>query len=885
MRRLLTLLITSIVFLSAATPALASPNYVMVPKNLRFDHLTIEDGLSQNAVLTTLQDSRGYLWIGTQDGLNRYDGLALTIYRNEAGDPNSLSHSSILALTEDKSGFLWIGTWGGGLNRFDPVTGAFSAFQHDPANLTSLSNDTVTDLLLARDGSLWVATLGGLDHMNSDGSFSHYRNDPANPKSLSASNISCLLQDSAGNIWVGTGFMTSGNGLNRLNPDGTFMRYLNDPNNPSSLASNNIASLFMDGDGTLWVGTGGYSLPGAGLDRFNSNGSFKHYRNDPANSQSLAADNIMSIYQDATGSIWLGLWGGGVDLFDPSLALPYFSHSRNDPYDDQSLSADIVWDIYGDRSGVIWVGTLNGGMNKFAPLTRQFALYTHHPADPHSLGFNVIGGFYEDNNDGLWINTWGGGLEYFNRLTGKFSHYRHDPNDPKSLISDNVMTVFQDKAGTFWVGTMNGLTKFDRGTRTFTPVLHDPANPDSIISDSISRIENATPGKVWFATLGGLDLYDYASGKFSHYLNNPDDPRSISSNSIVSMFKDRDGTLWLGTWGSGLNRMNADGTFTRFKHDSKDPKSISEDSIWVIQQDSNGTLWIGTQIGLNRMNPDGSFTAYHIKDGLPNETIMGILEDQDGRLWISTGNGLARFDPEKQTFKVFDARDGLQSNEFNSSAYYKDIFGNLYFGGVHGFNMFNPRNVRENTLPPPVVVSRFLVFNQPVQADLSGKKKLEVPYRQNFIAFEFAALDYQSPQKNQYAYKLEGFDSDWVYSGGRRYASYTNLPGGEYIFQVKAANSDGVWNETGVSIPITITPPFWGTWWFQGGIGLLLIGILAAGYTIRVRSIQGQKRALETEVAQRTEELRLAQKNWPNMPRKNFRFRRHASGLFSTVQQ
>lgn len=834
----------------------AEPTPPPIPKNIRFERLGLEDGLSQSAILATLQDHQGYLWFGTQDGLNRYDGYSFTVFRHDAEDSNSLSSSGILSLAEDADGYLWIGTWGGGLNRYNPITEKFTAYQNNPNNPSSLSEDTITDLLIAHDGTMWIATHGGLNRMNPDGTFTRFQHT-ADVHSLSADNLSVLFEDREGTLWIGTGFGIEGNGLNRMNADGTFTRYLHDPNNPNSLNSNNIGTIFQDDLGNLWIGTGGYSLAGGGLDYMTNpvSGTFTHFQHDPDNLTSLSADNVMSLWQDPDGLLWIGTWGGGINLYDPNRLPAIFHHVVNDPYNPHSLSFDVVWDIFSDRSGIVWVGTVPGGISKFTPRSAQFDLYQVQPAIPNSLQNEIISGFFEEPDDTFWVTTWGGGFARFDHNTGAFFHYRHDPADPQSLPNDVVSVLYKDSTGKYWIGTSIGTFLFEPSSETFTPVLRNPDDPASNITATTNSITEDKAGFVWISTLEGLEKYDPKTQRITPYLNDPEKPGSLSADICTQVFVDREGTVWVGTWGGGLNRYDPQtGTFTRYAH-TDDPGSLSNDAVWTFQQDHLGQLWIGTEGGLNRMNADGTFTSYRLKDGLPNENVSGIEEDAEGNLWISTGNGLARFDPVAETFKVFSTRDGLQSNEFNSGASFKDRAGLMYFGGVHGFNVFDPAQIRDNQTPPPIVISTFRVFNEPLPVDLSGKTRLEIPYWQNFIAFEYAALDFQDPQKNQYAYQLEGFDSGWIEAGDRRYASYTSLPAGNYTFRVKASNSDGLWNETGVAIPLTIIPPLWQRWWFLTGAGFLALGLVVFAFVARLRSLHSQQAHLERLVVHRTAEL------------------------------
>jgi hypothetical protein len=335
---------------------------------------------------------------------------------------------------------------------------------------------------------------------------------------------------------------------------------------------------------------------------------------------------------------------------------------------------------------------------------------------------------------------------------------------------------------------------------------------------------------------------------------------------VVSLHIDSQNTLWIGTWGGGLNELDLNNpkswdaalaSFIQYRNVTDDPSSLSEDSVWTIHESVDGYLWLGTQLGLNRFDPaEKTFKHYTEKQGLPNNVVLGILEDDSGHLWITTNNGLAQFNPQSGKFTIYDSSDGLQSNEFNSNAYYRASNGTMYIGGINGFNLFNPEEIKPNPVPPPVVLTGFDVFNEPLSIDLSGREPIRLNYRQDFISFEFAAFDFQAPQKNQYAYMLEGFNEDWIHAGNRRYATYTNLPGGQYIFRVKASNSDGIWNETGAAIPVMIAPPVWRTWWFNGALIVVLGVLVASGFRMRFNSIQEQNVRLETEVSERTSELR-----------------------------
>jgi len=837
---------------------------------IRFEHLSIEDGLSQNAGLDIFQDSRGYLWIGTQDGLNCYDGYSFKTYKHDPDDPTSISSNSILKIMEDRNGDLWIGTWSGGLNRFDPVTGQFTRFQHDPNNPASLSDDTVTALKIDSEGILWVGTLAGLDRYDAKTStFEHFRNDPNDPKSLGSNAISTIFEDSQRQLWIGTGAIgTEGAGLNRFDPStGKVVRYQHDESDPQSLSSNNIPSLYEAGDGTFWIATGGFSLQGDGLNHFNPNtGKVEHFTYDADNPHSIGGNDLMSLWGDSSGTLWIGTWANGLSRME--LSRPgYFTRYQNDPYFADSLSGNEVWSLFKDRLGILWVGTSHSGINKLSANTGDFSLYQNNPSDPTSLSINATGAFAEDQQGYIWVATWGAGLDRFNPSTGQFMHYRHDPENINSLSDNSFMAVSVDKDNNIWAGTLGkGLNRLDPSTGKVVHYLHDATDPSSIADDNIAAIIQDKQGGLWIGTFGGLSHYDPATNTFTNYSNDPEKPASISHNMVVSLYIDSKNNLWAGTWGGGLNRMDLNSidhldprraSFTHYHSNPDDPSSLSEDSVWTIHESPDGSLWLGTQLGLNHLNPDTQkFTHYTEKQGLPNNVVLGILEDDSQNLWLTTNNGLAKLDPQTGKFVVYDSTDGLQSNEFNSNAYYRASDGTMYVGGINGFNIFRPGNIEPNPVPPQVALTNFEIFSEPQAINLSGQEPIRLNYKQDFISFEFAAFDFQAPPKNQYAYMLEGFDKDWIDAGSRRYASYTNLPGGEYTFRMKAANSDGTWNNTGIAIPVIITPPVWKTWWFIAAVVVGVGTLVAAGFRWRLNSIREQTLRLEMEVAERTAELR-----------------------------
>ena len=819
--------------------------------HIRFDHYSVEQGLSMSVAQCILQDSRGFLWIGTEDGLNRFDGYSFKVYRHDPKDANSLSNSHIRSICEDQSGVLWIGTYGGGLNRFDPETGQFTHYRNDPDDPSSLSNNQVLSVREDRTGALWIGTRGGgLNRFDRETeTFTHYQNDPDDPHSLSNNVVNSILEDSSGMLWVGTD-----GGLNRLDREtDRCIRYQNDPGDPHSLSGNSIECIHEDRSGVLWVGTAD-----RGVNRFHrETETFVHYQHDPDDPHGLSSDVVSSILEDSAGVLWVGT-DGGLNRFDRESER--LTRYQNDPSDPDSLSDNVVYALLEDQSGGLWIGTHGGGLNRYDRRREQFAHYQSDPDDPNSLSENTIWSIYEDRAGVLWIGTDGGGLNRFDREKGQWRHYRNAPDDPHSLSNDAVVAIYEDESGVLWLGTWGGgLDRFDPETEQFAHYQSDPDAPHSLSSNVVWFIHEDRYGALWIGTSYGLNRFDRETETFTRYFHDPDDPFTLSDNAVGPIYQDRSGMLWIGTH-NGLNRFDPDTEqFTRYQNDPDDPQSLSHSIVFSIHEDQSGALWLGTWGGgLNKFDwESGTFTHYRVKDGLSNDVVYGILEDDHGNLWLSTNNGISKFDPRTETFRNYDEGDGLQGPEFDYNAYFKSESGEMFFGGVNGFNAFYPDRVRDNPYAPPIVLTSLTQGGEDVDVGKAVESVTEVTFHwpSNFFEFEFAALSYAQPEENQYAYMLEGFD-DWNYIGTRRFGKYTNLPGGTYTLRLKGSNNDGKWNEEGASVKVTIVPPFWATWWFRGIVALVLVGGAIGGYRLRVRSIEARSRELETQVEQRTAELR-----------------------------
>jgi two-component system sensor histidine kinase ChiS len=817
---------------------------------IRFDHISIDAGLSQSVITSIYQDSQGFMWFGTQDGLNRYDGYEFKVFKQDPEDPNSLSSNFILSIFEDREGTLWFGTNGGGLNSYDRETEQFTRYINNPTDPHSLSSNFVSQIYEDHEGLFWVGTLGGgLELLDRQlGRFSHFQNDPEDPRSLGGNTVFAIFEDHEGTLWIGT----NPGGLNRLDrTSDQFTVYQNDPLDPESINSNNVTSICEDRTGKLWVGTNN-----AGLNRFDpQRETFISLQNNPDDSESLSHNNVTAIIEDRAGTIWVTTNGGGVNQLNRETRS--FIRHQNIPKDPRSLSNDQVFSIWEDRAGVIWIGTFGGGINKFDPEKHKFMLYQSDPDNPNSLNNDQIWAIHEDDQGLLWIGTNLGGLNRLDRETGEWRHYTNDPENPRTISDNWVMSIHEDQDGIFWIGTGAGsLNRFDPEREVFTAY----GNLNSILSIHEDRF-----GVLWVSSLGGgLNRFDRETGQFRAYQNIPNDPSSLSANTVTILYDDQDGDLWVGTY-NGLNRLDRETeTFTRYLN-TGDRNSLVNNGVLCIHQDRTGVLWIGTSGGLDRYDPriDG-FWHYREKDGLPNEFIYGIMEDDNGYLWLTTNNGVSKFDPQTETFKNYNTSDGLQSNEFNQGAYFRSSSGEMFIGGIDGFNAFYPDQITDSYYTPPIVITEFQLFNEtveigdesPLDKPIHQTEEITLSYQDDFFSFEFAALHYSNPQENQYAYIMENLDKDWNYIGTRRFAGYTKVPPGDYTFRVIGSNRDGIWNEAGASIRITVTPPFWQTWWFRIIVAAVLVGGTFGYISMRVRAIEAQRKRLEILVDERTKELK-----------------------------
>jgi ligand-binding sensor domain-containing protein/signal transduction histidine kinase len=824
--------------------------------DLKFTHLTTNDGLSQGYVTAILQDRRGFMWFATRDGLNRYDGNTFVVYKNSPNDPGSLSSNFIQDLIEDDRGYLWVAS-NTGVNKFDPITERCTRYLHDANNPYSLGGAYVTSIAEDSRGYFWFGTqASGLDKFDpTTGKFTHYRNDS---DGQFVGRIAHVIADSHRDVWF-----VGERGLFRLNQQTA--QIARPPATRNGLTGENV---YEDELGNLWMLA---NSPMVGLVKYDPHAErLTRYPLAAGAAGGLASTkNGGSVNSNLLADGQNGLWvasSEGLYYFDRRTErFTYkFQHDESNLH---SLDSNAVLSVYRDRGGVLWVGTENAGLNILNFQQQQFVHYRHRPADPNSLSPGRVKAIYRDSNGVLWVGFFPRALDRLDRKAGQITHYVPNPGDENALGTGiNVNTIYRDAAGYLWIGGGgSGVDRFDERTGRFKHYRHNPDDPGSLLSDNVISIYGDRNRQTWVGGQTGISRFDPVTGRFTNYLPVPSNPNSLQ-NWIWAIYQDRSGTLWLGTFGGALIRFDDKAkTFVAYTPDPGDPHRLNGGGITSIHEDRTGTLWVGGFDGLYRYNrQSGAFTRYTESQGLPSSTIRCIQEDGVGRLWLSTQKGISRFDPRTETFRNYDVSDGLQSNEFSDGCY-QGPDGEIFFGGSNGFNAFFPENVRDNRYVPPVVITSFNIFNKTVPVGTKSVLKKAIPYvdsltlsyRENVFSFEFAALSYANSQKNRYRYKLEGFDPGWnEVSSKQRLATYTNLDPRKYVFRVQASNSDGVWNEEGVSLPIVITPPWWNTNWFRALCAAAFMALLWLAYRFRIGQLQ-EKFSLASE-ARLTERMSIA---------------------------
>ncbi|WP_228895504.1 two-component regulator propeller domain-containing protein [Pseudoduganella aquatica] len=827
------------------------------PRTLRFEQLDVQDGLAQESVLAVAQDQQGFMWFGSQAGLSRYDGARILTYRNAVSDPRSLADNWVRVLHVDRAGRMWIGT-DGGLDRYEPLTQSFTHFPPSEPAKRGNGNRHVRAIVDDGSGGLWIGTSDGLQHFDpATGRYTYWHHDAELPGSLGSDQVNALARDAAGRLWVGTAA-----GLDLLEPGAQAFRHFKVEAAPDTRFEA-VLSLFADKNHVLWIGTM------AGIEQWKlAKGAEAPQRRRLSEKQGLKPGVVTVIYQDVEGTLWAGSQTEGLFRWRP--AEDRFVQYRHQVSDPHSLADNYVSALFRDRLGTMWVGTWYSGVSRVDLGSGGFARLVHDAERPRSLSDNKVRAIVDAGGGKLWLGN-NDGLTLYDPISGEGQVFRDPAPDFADVRDPQVISLWKEKNGsTLWVGGRNGLRRFDTATRRYQRVRAWHSDPDG---DNVRNIVGDRGGVLWVATRGGLHRYDPKTGASHTYRHDPADSNSLADNVVRPILEDRRGALWVGTF-NGLDLLDRQsGRFRHFHHDPKDPASLSHDEVHYLFEDKQGVIWVGTAAGLNRMEQaaDGTvrFKRYQRKDGLADDAIAGILDDEQGHLWLSTNTGITRLSVPGGEVRNYAGADGTIEGAYFDGAALRTPDGTMYFGGFNGVTAFAPGEIRENSVAPTVAITDFQIFNKSVKAGQDGERSvlksaiehtaaLTLREEDSVFSLEFAALHYAAPQRNRYAYQLQGFDHDWVVTdAGKRFATYTNLDPGRYVFRVKAANKDGIWNDNAATLEITILPPLWKTWWFRGGMALLLLGSAYGVYRVRMRQLRGQKTRLEQQVGLRTAEVEL----------------------------
>ncbi|MFC1775746.1 two-component regulator propeller domain-containing protein [Pseudomonadota bacterium] len=845
-------------------------------KNIRFDRITIDQGLPDQFVHSIAQDSQGFMWFATANGLAKYDGYRFTVYKHGPDDPDSLSSNQVITVYVDRQGALWVGT-DDGLDRFNREQESFTHFKHDPEDLTSIGGKVVPTIFEDHEGVLWVGHwFAGLSKFDRpSGTFTRYRHDPDDSKSLPAGAVREIYEDRSGVLWIGTHAFGGVGDLARFEPETeNFSRFFTcDPKQSQCaqpLSSNDrppvsqVSEIFEDQAGNMWIGVND-------LVRYDpDSNTYIRYFHDPEVLNSPLGNSITGeIVEDSTGRLWFADSFKGLTSFDPMTQT--FNHYRHDPANPDSIGSNRLFTLYQDQGGIIWVASYDNGLSKFDPHSLAFGHYKHEPNDPNSLSPHFNGVFAEDQNGQLWVA--GNGLSKIDRSSGIVSTYQHDPDNPTSLHNNDIRSMHTARSGLLWIGTADGLSQFDTETETFN---YYPVFPGIVDSNSpqpgdvsVISISEDPAGFLWLGTQTTISHFDPATGTVIHYLANADRSEAPHGDQFDNSMAGDDGTVWFTSQSAGLNRFDPrTRVFTHYIHDPENPDSLPQGALDAIWQDQYGAIWVGTMSGLGQLDPEnGVFKRYTGNGNFPKGRVNEIMSDGSGNLWIGThSEGLWKLNPVTGGFTAYDVNDGLARGPISRGLLSQS--GELIFGTSGGINIFDPETLVEQHQDTTVVITDFLLLNEPVPVSREARETplvkhinvttdIALTYKDYLFSFEFAALNDFNPMATRYAYMLEGFDKDWIETdASRRVATYTNIPSGEYVLHLKARNRDGSWSLNNPSIRLSILPPWWQTLWAYGLYVLAFLFALFAYIRLRTLSITRRAQLLEQTVEERTAQIR-----------------------------
>ena len=879
--------------------------------DIRFNRITINEGLSLSSVYCIFQDSKGFMWFGTEDGLNKYDGENFIVYRALSNSNNSLANKWIELIYEDNLGIFWFGSRGG-LTRFDPYTETFLQYKSSLPEPHQLLNDTVTQIYQVSNDQILIGTSKGLNQIDlktlecSEAPLSDISSnssvvsiEPVDKENYVIAFTNGLFQVNAtknkvcpiqldnniriknltmheNRVWIGTD-----NGIYFYNNIDC------DKSNESIRAKKlkeaggiNVDQILIDEAANMWISTE------EGLYRKDTTSKIKLLILSLTLSHSLALVTTENLLQDLEGNIWYTTHGNGVYRIDKQSG--EVENLKNNPCDHESLSENSINCIYQDKSGSLWFGTFGAGISVYSPFAHKFKLLHKDPMRENTLASNFVWSILEDSKGRIWIGTNDKGISLYSPKTKHFTHFDHEQGNPNSLPQTSVREIYEDSEGIIWIGTDGGgLGKFNEKTESFFQYYAGPANQATLSDNSVRVVYEDKAGYLWIGTRNGLNRFDKKSYTFKQYLHDPENDKSISHNFVYSaIVEDSQSNLWVGTYGGGLNKLDAENDeFERFVNDPENPNTLSDNIVFSIYEDEKGMIWIGTNSGLNKYNPTtDQFNRFGFEHGLPNEVIYGILPDNSGNLWLSTNLGICRFNKHDSTVINYNVTHGLQSNEFNGGAFHRGYSGNLYFGGVYGLNFIDPDVVGENTDHSQLVLSGLEILGNDVKVrsgvnnnkrnrvvmdsvhyfipqHISYAKELLLDYDIRYFSLEFVDLGNMNNSNISYAYIMEGLDDSWHNSGSRNYVLYANIPPGKYTFKVKSQQSDGSWSESIAKLDIHITPPFWKTWWFIICELVILLVVVFSIYryllrlrTYRILKIQNERINLANQKLTESEE-------------------------------
>jgi ligand-binding sensor domain-containing protein len=813
---------------------------------IQFQHLSVEQGLSHNEAVSITQDKYGLIWIATSDGLNRFDGYKVDIYRHEPGNKNSLPDNMIRCAFTDLRGLVWIGTTNG-LANYDDHTNSFRSFFKNPSDKSSLPGNWITVINEDERGILWIGTTVGLCSFDvRNNHFQRFLHED-HSNSISSNDIRDIKFGPDGTMWI-----TTSNGLNRLDLSTmSFTSFFHDPFDSSTLSGNSLSKMAIDKNGNLWT----YLNNTLYLECFNTKTNRCSHFTDFIQKQSdVSANYFRSIFIDKRGRLWIGTNGAGLSLFFPDKN--FFYEYRADPFDQRSLQAYAILQIYQDRSGLIWLATATAGAERFNLDKSKFIHYQTPAITFPALTHQWVRTVAEDSSHHLWIGSLNG-ISVLDRNTGTYTNYQWKQDDPHSLSDNSVRSLCCDKQGNMWIGTANGLNLFDAVHKNFH-VFYSENNNHSLAGNSVPTIVCDKKGDLLIGGSGGLSVYHFKTHGFTNFKN--DSAHALLKGGNTVIFEDNHGIIWIGTGRNGLIKYNpSTGGLEHFTNTVNDTNSLASNFVCSITQDHKGVIWVGTASGLCCFHETTRrFTSFSEKNGLPNVHVAQLLVDDKDRIWMSTNKGICMLKESRTAFTNYDPSDGLQGWEFNDQAAFKTHDGYFCYCGKNGFNMFHPDSLKKNLFIPPLILKRITIFDQPLNIDssYSDLKSLHLSYKQNFFSFEFAALNYDHPEKNQYACQLIDFDKQMVKLGTNHIISYTNVPPGNYKFKIIASNNDGVWNEAGYELELVITPPFWATWWFRSIALVVFIGTVFFFFKRRENRIR-KEQARQTAINKQIAEIRM----------------------------